>query len=313
MVEMTRPLDQSLLETVTALVDGLEHANVSYCLIGALVPELLLKTPPPRRTNDADAVVQVETLEEFERVKSALELEPYGFTRTRGPFRMERGPGRVDVLPYSEALAPGGLLRIPPSTPYNMLGFDKVHRAQTRVTIAGGPTVPLVTIPLYVLLKIVAYSDRREARDGAGRVKGATRSENSERRSEPLTRPSRPAESAAGATVTTLRNPSDLQAITFARPIADTRPSALRSDRSAFADLRLALRNPVLRFPVPPRLIHGFPRGPLRHPQRVAGIACHGCCTVNRTPRRATRSLCAASIVRRYSPLASRSTGISIR
>ena len=45
MVEMTRPLDQSLLETVTALVDGLKHADVSYCLIGALVPELLLKTP----------------------------------------------------------------------------------------------------------------------------------------------------------------------------------------------------------------------------------------------------------------------------
>ncbi len=28
--------------------------------------------------------------------------------------------------------------------------------------------MPLVTIPLYVLLKIVAYSDRREARDPAG-------------------------------------------------------------------------------------------------------------------------------------------------
>src|SRR5258708_3714389 len=167
MVEMTRPLDQSLLETVTALVDGLEHANVSYCLIGALVPELLLKTPPPRRTNDADAVVQVDTLEDFERVKNALELKPYGFVRTRGPFRMERGAGKVDVLPYSEALAPGGLLHIPPSTPYNMLGFDKVHNAQTRVTIDGGPTVPLVTIPLYVLLKIVAYSDRREPRDPA--------------------------------------------------------------------------------------------------------------------------------------------------
>jgi predicted nucleotidyltransferase len=123
---MTRSLDRRLLDTVTALIDGLEHANVRYCLIGALVPELLLKTPPPRRTNDADAVVQVETLEEFERVKSALELEPYGFTRTPGPFRVERGAG-----------------------------------------IDGGRTVPLVTIPLYVLLKIVAHSDRREARDPA--------------------------------------------------------------------------------------------------------------------------------------------------
>lgn len=164
---MTRPLDQSLLETVTALVDGLEHAKVRYCLIGALVPELLLKTPPPRRTNDADAVVQVETLEDFERVKNALELKPYGFVRTRGPFRMERGAGKIDVLPYSEALAPDGLLRIPPSAPYNMLGFDKVHNAQTRVTLDGGRSVPLVTVPLYVLLKIVAYSDRHAPRDPA--------------------------------------------------------------------------------------------------------------------------------------------------
>ena len=39
---MTRPLDPSLLETVTALIDGLEHATVRHCLIGALVPELLL-------------------------------------------------------------------------------------------------------------------------------------------------------------------------------------------------------------------------------------------------------------------------------
>ncbi|MEO7190258.1 MAG: hypothetical protein ABI051_04320 [Vicinamibacterales bacterium] len=165
---MTRPLDPSLVETVIALIDGLEHANVRYCLIGALVPELLLKTPPPRRTNDADAVVQVETLEDFERVKGVLELRQYGFTRTRGPFRMERGAGKIDVLPYSKTLAPNGLLRVPPSTPFNMLGFDKVHRSQTRVAIDSGRTVPLVTIPLYVLLKIVAYSDRREPRDPAG-------------------------------------------------------------------------------------------------------------------------------------------------
>lgn len=165
---MTRPLDPTLLETVIALVDGLDHANVRYCLIGALVPELLLKTPPARLTNDADAVVQVETLEDFDRVKRVLELDRYGFSRTRGPFRMERGAGKVDVLPYSETLAPDGLLRIPPSTPYNMLGFDRVHTSQTAVQLSSGRMVPLVTISLYALLKIVAYSDRSEPRDLAG-------------------------------------------------------------------------------------------------------------------------------------------------
>ncbi len=161
-------LDPRLLETVTALMDGFDEARVVACLIGALVPELLLKTPPPRRTNDADAVVLVDTLADFDRVKRVLEREPYGFTRTRAPFRLARGAGRVDVLPYSETLAPGGLLHIPPHAPYNMLGFDRLHRARTTTELEGGRIVPLVTIPLYALLKLVAYSDRSAARDPAG-------------------------------------------------------------------------------------------------------------------------------------------------
>jgi predicted nucleotidyltransferase len=165
---MARPLDPRLLETVTALVDGLEEARVTFCFIGALVPELLLRTPPPRRTNDADAVVLVETLTDFDRVKRVLELERYGFTRTRGPFRMERGAGRIDLLPYSETLAPDGKLRIPPSEPYNMLGLDRIQRGQTTAEIGSGRVVPLVTVPLYALLKLVAYSDRLEVRDPAG-------------------------------------------------------------------------------------------------------------------------------------------------
>ncbi|MBI1873939.1 MAG: hypothetical protein HYZ58_03910 [Acidobacteria bacterium] len=49
-----------------------------------------------------------------------------------------------------------------------MLGFDRVHSAQTQVRLIGERMVRLVTIPLYALLKIVAYSDRRDARDPAG-------------------------------------------------------------------------------------------------------------------------------------------------
>jgi predicted nucleotidyltransferase len=99
-------LDPRLVETVAALTNGLEHASVRYCLIGALVPELLLKTPPSQRTNDADVVVLVETLDEFDRVKRVLEQPQYGFMRTPHPFRMDRGPGRIDVVPYSKRLAP---------------------------------------------------------------------------------------------------------------------------------------------------------------------------------------------------------------
>jgi predicted nucleotidyltransferase len=164
---MAQRLDPRLIETVAAFVDGLEGAGVRYCLIGALVPELLLQTPPPRRTNDVDAVVLVETLDDFDRVKHVLEHERYGFRRTSRPFRMERGLGRIDVLPYSTTLAPDGLLHIPPSAPYNMLGFDRVFESQIAAALSPDRTVPLVTIPLYALLKLVAYSDRLLFRDTA--------------------------------------------------------------------------------------------------------------------------------------------------
>jgi predicted nucleotidyltransferase len=127
----------------------------------------LLKTSPSRRTNDADVVALVETLDEFDRVKRMLDGPQYGFTRTPQPFRMDRGPGRIDVLPYSERLAPDGVLRIPPSTPYNMLGFSHVLECQTTADLGIGRAVPLVTLPLYALLKLVAYSDRLVARDPA--------------------------------------------------------------------------------------------------------------------------------------------------
>ncbi len=163
---MIQRLGPDLLATMTALVDGLERAGVRYCLIGALVPELLLKTPPPRRTNDVDAVVLVETLAAFDRVKGVLAED--GFSPTLLPYRLQRGTGRIDLRPYGKTLAADGTLRLAPNIVLNMLGFDRVLESQTRVDIAPGRSVPIVTIPLYALLKIVAYSDRREARDPAG-------------------------------------------------------------------------------------------------------------------------------------------------
>jgi len=49
-----------------------------------------------------------------------------------------------------------------------MLGFDRVFGSQTSSKVSEDLTVPLVTIPLYALLKLVAYSDRLLARDPAG-------------------------------------------------------------------------------------------------------------------------------------------------
>jgi predicted nucleotidyltransferase len=94
-------LDRALVTALTDLVKGLDSLGSRFCVIGALVPQLLLKEPPRRMTNDADAVVAVETLEAFERLKE--QLTKFHFAPTRLSFRLRHDAGGiVDVLPYSD-------------------------------------------------------------------------------------------------------------------------------------------------------------------------------------------------------------------
>jgi predicted nucleotidyltransferase len=76
-----------------------------------------------------------------------------------------RSVGRLDLLPFSEAIAPGRRLQFEPGVVLNMAGFDRVVDHTVPIPIDGGPTLPLVSLPLYVLLKLVAFSDRRAGKD----------------------------------------------------------------------------------------------------------------------------------------------------
>lgn len=148
------------------LVRGLRALDVPFCLIGALVPELLLDVPPRRRTNDADATVVVTTLADFEELKARL--DGFGFNQTRRPYRLERrGGGWVDLLPYSASIAPDDTLVLAPDLSFNMAGFRHVVPHAIDVSIAPELTVPVVPLPLYVLLKLVAFGDRKAPKDMA--------------------------------------------------------------------------------------------------------------------------------------------------
>ncbi len=49
-----------------------------------------------------------------------------------------------------------------------MAGFGYVVPNAVSVSIEGGPTLPVAPLPLHVLLKLVAFSDRQEPKDLAG-------------------------------------------------------------------------------------------------------------------------------------------------
>jgi predicted nucleotidyltransferase len=160
-------IEPGLIQVLTDLERGLRDLEIPFAIVGALVPELLLNARPARMTNDADATVVVESRADFETLKDRL--ADYGFTRTRSPHRLDhRGGGLVDLLPFSKAIAPARRLELQDGLVFNMAGFDQVVPNAIPTSIEGGLTLPLAPLPLYALLKLVAFSDRKEPKDLAG-------------------------------------------------------------------------------------------------------------------------------------------------
>lgn len=160
-------LEPELLPVVSDLERGLRLLGIPFAVVGALVPELLLDERPARMTNDADVTVIVESLAAFEKLKD--DLAGFGFVRTPAPHRLQHSSGgRVDILPYSETLAPGGRLELRRDFILNMAGFEHAVPSAVSIAVDDGPTLPLTPLPLYTLLKLVAFSDRKAPRDLAG-------------------------------------------------------------------------------------------------------------------------------------------------
>ncbi len=160
-------LSPVLLTVLSDLTRGLKAMDVDFCVVGALVPELLLHTPPRNMTNDADVTVAVNSLADFETLKDRL--ADYGFQQTRLPYRLtHQHRGWVDILPFSDAIAPGGRLHLGDDFVLNMAGFSQVVRAAIHLPVASDLTLPIAPLPLYVLLKLVAFSDRKAPKDLGG-------------------------------------------------------------------------------------------------------------------------------------------------
>ena len=160
-------IEPTLVPVVTDLERGLRELGIPFGIIGALVPELLLDARPARMTNDVDATIVVQSLADFATLKDRLGR--FGFTRVRWAHRLRhRSGGLVDLLPFSESIAPDGRLRLEEGFVLNMAGFGQVVPNALQTAIEGGPTLPVAPLPLYVLLKLVAFSDRKQSKDLAG-------------------------------------------------------------------------------------------------------------------------------------------------
>ena len=151
-------IEPTLVPVVADLERGLRQRGVPFGVVGALVPELLLDTRPARMTNDADVMVVVQTFADFETLKD--KLAAHGFERTRVPHRLRHTTGGLlDILPYSESIAPDGRLELQDGFVFNMAGFRHVVPHAVPTTIEGGLTLPLAPFSSIVKAVLDRFDD----------------------------------------------------------------------------------------------------------------------------------------------------------
>jgi predicted nucleotidyltransferase len=157
-------VDQELHAALVRIVRALDASDRGYCVIGALVPRLLMLTPPTQRTRDVDVVVAATSQEDVEELTNSLLSNGYSSVAPPVRFRDESGV-QIDVIPFGEAIAPDQRLVLPGATALRTEGLRQALAHALRLELAPGLQVAVAPLPLYAMLKLSAYADRRLAKD----------------------------------------------------------------------------------------------------------------------------------------------------
>ena len=156
-------------------LDGILTANSTpHFLMGATARELLLwnvfGVAVERATEDVDFAVAAEDWRAFGVIKEGLigsgDFRPDDARVHRLYYSpTARSPGyRVDIVPFGGLEAPSGQIAWPPDNDVrmNVAGFRESLAAATHVQIADELIVPVASLPSLAVLKVFAWSDRKD-------------------------------------------------------------------------------------------------------------------------------------------------------
>ncbi|MBI5210133.1 MAG: hypothetical protein HY927_09210 [Elusimicrobia bacterium] len=159
-------MERELKRAVQEVADAAKVLNLDIVLVGALMsefsPEIEADYPRFRRTNDADFAIHMRDWPTYKKLRAALlakEFKP----NPKIEHRLHLGTAMVDLIPYGSKIAPYGKLTWPESElQMTVTGFDEVCAAARRSASVKDAPIPVITVPGFVLLKIIAYLDRKE-------------------------------------------------------------------------------------------------------------------------------------------------------
>jgi len=166
-------LEPGLIRALQILSDYFKSRDYRFILIGANVPLILIDLKEEngrgfgiRPTRDVDVSVEVDSWEEYNKMKA--ELIDLGFIQKKDQpdHRFFIQDIMVDVLPYGKSIIENGFIRWSDTGHrMNVLGFDKLFRYAKPELITKGLTIPVIPLSLLVFSKITAHMDRHLTKD----------------------------------------------------------------------------------------------------------------------------------------------------
>ncbi|OLL33329.1 nucleotidyltransferase [Burkholderia sp. SRS-W-2-2016] len=172
-VPLERPIDPLTIDLLAAFKAICERLGTQFVLAGATARDIqmfhLHDVKAPVATRDVDVAVCAVSWEFHQRLLDEL-LATGNFTRDPKAQQklIFRRPSdeygvQLDLVPFGPIEVPPGAIAWPPDGDIvmNVLGFQEAIDTAQEIDLGGGVVVPVVTIPAFVLLKIMAWQDRR--------------------------------------------------------------------------------------------------------------------------------------------------------
>jgi len=161
--------NDQLLQAIAEFSRVAQETGLPILLVGAYARDLFLrgksgKGGSPRRTEDVDFGVMVDSWESFNKLRESLintgNFSPVG---EQGPQHklLFQGSTEIDFIPFGK-VADGGRLVCWPKDfqqDMNVMGFDEALVA-AELVLVGGCRIPVITPESFVVLKLFAWNDR---------------------------------------------------------------------------------------------------------------------------------------------------------
>lgn len=171
------PVDPSIVRVLRTLGPIAREADCAYFVAGATARDLILVyihgLRPGRATRDIDFGIAVENGDRFALLKESL-VATGVFTSDRRALQRLTYSDRaaefsipVDLIPFRGVTAADGTIEWPPSRDIvmNVAGFEEALASSIPIQIEENLIVRVASIPGLMILKLVAWSDRRRETD----------------------------------------------------------------------------------------------------------------------------------------------------